>query len=132
MTIEHITLGVPPRKNLNNVHWERLHPLADIDMLGFIPSFLDLDEPGDAVEQLDRNYQHGGGFRPTVVNFKVDLDLNGPSELVYPGSPEDGEEDEIYPALYRAKFRDEWVYVFASAWVLVHKKDGTNVIARMD
>jgi hypothetical protein len=102
--------------------WFALQPGITPDHLGFIPSFLDEDDPDDAATQLDKHYAHGGGFRQTVVQFEVPPDY---SELRYP-------EDPPRLALAATKLRDETIILYESAWVLVRKADGTHVIARMD
>jgi hypothetical protein len=50
--------------------------------LGFLPMFLDPNDPRPAKEQLHENYQHGGGWH-SMPGFSIGDDL----ELCYPGDP---------------------------------------------
>lgn len=103
--------------------WEQLHPQATWAMLGYLPGFLDEADPDGAEAQFDKNYRRGGGFRPSVTKFRP---INGFRGLTSPGG------DPPLVALYRCKLRDEWVYFYDHAWVLVLRADGTWVVARMD
>jgi hypothetical protein len=42
------------------MEWVLKHKKATPEMLGFIPEFLNEDDPRPAKEQLDSNYSHGG------------------------------------------------------------------------
>ena len=43
--------------------WAERHGY-DHEALGFIPTFLHVDDPRPAAEQIDAAYQHGGGWKP--------------------------------------------------------------------
>jgi hypothetical protein len=89
-------------------------------MLGYIPDFLTVDSPLSAVEQLHRNYQHGGGWK------KFDgfaLLANG--NLKYPGDPETRLLAEAYT-------NSELVRIYEHSWVAVVQIDGSFEVARMD
>lgn len=101
--------------------WQLLHKNATPEHLGFLPQFLNENDPDDAQTQLNKNYAYGGGFNE-FEGFKVSDDL---MTIRYPGDPP-------YHALAMTKLRDETIVMFPHAWVLVHKADGTNAIARMD
>ena len=90
------------------------------DITGLIPMMLDEDDPRPAKEQLDGNYQHGGGWRP-MKNFKADDDLT----LRYPGDP---------PMKPRAMMllRNERIVVYDYGFVAIVQKDGGFEVARMD
>lgn len=100
--------------------WEMLYNIP-IDNLGYIPSFLDEDDERSAVEQLDSNYRHGGGWNE-FKGFTFNPETGG---MKYPGDPE-------YLPLARCKFREETVYFYNHAWVTVVKADGSVSTARMD
>jgi hypothetical protein len=97
------------------------HPRMTKEALGFIPSFLDANDPRPAREQLHDNYTHGGGFTP-FNGF--DMTVTG-NAINYPGDPPQ-------PLLAEAKLRDEIIRVYDGAWVAVVQPDDSFVIARMD
>ena len=93
---------------------------ANEDHFGLIPMFLDEDNPAKAVEQLDANYQHGGGWFP-MKNFTMSKD----KVLQYPGDP------PLQPLGYM-QLRDERIYVYQYGIVAVVQPDGSFEAARMD
>lgn len=98
--------------------WIKLHPHADLDMLGYIPVFVSDGDPRSVREQFEANYQSGwhpmGGF-----------ELLAGDALQYPGDPP-------MPPLFRAELRDEEIIVYPHAWVMIRQADGAFEIARMD
>lgn len=88
--------------------------------LGFIPSFLDPDDPRSAREQLDANYQHGGGWDP-----RPKFTLNKDGSLSYPGDP------DMYP-IALTTLHDVTVIVYPYSWVVLMQKDRSFEIARLD
>lgn len=88
--------------------------------LGFIPEMLSESDPRPAKEQLDTGYRHGGGWNP----FKG-FELMPDKSIAYPGDP------TIKP-LSSAKLRDEEIYVYPYAWVMILQPSGEYEIARMD
>ena len=88
--------------------------------LGFLPGFASEDDPRPLREQLDANYQHGGGWRPFEGFTLVD-----DTTLQYPGDP------PMRP-IAAAKFRDEIVLVYPYSWVLVLAPDSSWEVCRMD
>jgi hypothetical protein len=95
------------------------HPMATLDMLGYIPQFLDENDPRSAREQFDAHYGHGGGWRP----FKGHV--MQPNGLKYPGDP-------LTLLLAETKLRDEIIKFYQHAWVAIVQPDGSYEIARMD
>jgi hypothetical protein len=93
-----------------------------LDDLGYLPSFLDEDDPDDARTQLDKNYQHGGGYRPQP-QWKI-LDM-GSMTIQYPGDP------ALHP-LAVTTLRQELIFFFPHAYVLILQPNGDFVCARMD
>jgi hypothetical protein len=91
-------------------------------MLGYIPGFIHEDDPRPAKEQLNANYAHGGGWFPMTGFIVVDRDS---MKLKYPGDP-------AMTPLYSAKLREEEIYVYSHAWVVIVQKDGSWEMARMD
>lgn len=98
-----------------------LHPRATLAHLGYIPSWLNEDAEGTAMEQLDRGYAWGGwqSFGKGVVK------LNPDNSFIYPGDPPQHPFAEI-------EFRDERIYMYQGSWVLVKQPDGSFDMARMD
>src|SRR5215203_2126458 len=99
--------------------WFLKHPKATPEMLGYIPEFLDEDDPRPAREQFDTNYEHGGGFTP-MQGFTMTENA-----LHYPGDPP-------FELLAETRLRDEVIRVFNYAWVAVIQPDGSFIVARMD
>lgn len=93
---------------------------GDIEELGLIPTFLNANDPKSAKEQFNTNYSHGGGWR-AFEGFRVDEDMS----IQYPGDPK-------YHPIAKCRFRNENIYVYPYAWVLVMQDDGTHEMSRMD
>jgi len=93
---------------------------ATEDHFGLIPSFLHEDNPAKAVEHLDANYRHGGGWYP-MKGFTMLKD----NVLQYPGDP------PLKPFGYM-QLRDERIYIYPHSIVAVIQKDGSFEAARMD
>lgn len=96
------------------------HGWSLFDVVGYIPQGLSEDDDRDAVTQLDASYQHGGGWRDFPGSkLREDKDLS------YPGDP-------ITRRLAYATLRDEQIYVYEHAWVVVEQPDGSFRCSRMD
>ena len=100
--------------------WEMLNPRMTRDQLGFLPGFLDNDDPRSVRQQIDANYQHGGGWRP----FPGFLMLKNHT-LHYKGDPPT-------PPLAKCVLRDETVYFYEGAFIAVQQLDGSYEVARVD
>jgi hypothetical protein len=94
-------------------------------MLGFIPGYLDDNDPRPAREQLDENYREGGGWHP-VMGFTVTP--NG--ELNYPGDPPMPLLAETI--LHPETTHPEVIRLYLHSWVSIIQMDGSFEIARMD
>lgn len=92
---------------------------SEFDMTGPMFSWLDEQNPEDAVTQLDRAYGHGGGWK----DFEGFGHETG--KLTYPGDP-------AMRMIATAQLRDETIELFESAWVCVTQSDGSFRVARMD
>ena len=97
-----------------------LHPRATEEMFGLIPHFIHEDNPAKAVQQLDDNYRHGGGWFP-IKGFTL---LEG-NKLQYPGDP-------VLEPLGEIQLRDERIVMYQYAIVAVIQPDGSFEAARMD
>lgn len=91
------------------------------DVVGVIPYWLYEDDEREASEQIDANYQHGGGWRP-FKGFVMDFE---DYSIKYPGDP------KMKPWA-RAKFRDDLIFVYEAAWVAIVKPNKTFEISRID
>jgi len=98
--------------------WHRKHPRATADMLGYVPSFLDEDDPRPAREQFHANYI--SGWSP-FKGFKMLPDGN----MKYPNDPPT-------QLLFEGYFRDELVRFYQYAWVAIVQPDGSFEVSRMD
>jgi len=89
------------------------------DAWGFIPSFLDVNDPRPAAEQFNANYISGwtpfDGFK-----FNAELRL-----LAYLGDPAVREISSMI-------FRNERIHLFPSAWVVIEQPDDSWAVSRMD
>lgn len=100
--------------------WKFFDPKISYDYLGFIPLFLNLLDDRSAIEQLDENYSHGGGWR----HFEgFELLENG--NIQYPGDPE-------YQLLAETEINGDTVRFYPNSWVMVIRPDETWEICRMD
>jgi hypothetical protein len=101
--------------------WHRLDARAHLDHLGYIPAFLDEDDPDDARTQLDKNYAFGG-FRPQSQWHLLDPVTMA---MQYPGDPPT-------KPLWMGFHRQERIYVYPYGYVAVVQPDNSFVMARMD
>lgn len=88
------------------------------DSLGFLPDFLAINDPRPAREQFEERYRFGG-WRP-MKGWKLDG-----TKLRYPGDP-------AFKLLACSQLRDETIYLFESAWVVIVQQDGSFEVSRMD
>jgi hypothetical protein len=102
--------------------WTGCHPKFSPETLGLIPSFLDETDPRPAKQQIDANYQHGGGWRP-IEGFKFNIQ-NG-ATLTYP-------EDPPYRPLAMTRMRDEIIIFYDCAMLMILQLDGSFEVARLD
>ena len=94
---------------------------APFDLVGFLPTIFDADDPRPAREQVADRYRHGGGWQPiTGLTMRPDG-----SRLHYPGDPP-------FRALAYAQLRGERIIMFQSAFVAIVQPDGSYEVSRMD
>jgi len=84
--------------------WEFLHPRMTPEHLGFLPGWLDENDPRPAKEQ----------FKLIKNNW-----------LTYPDDP------PLRP-LAQCQFRDELIVFYDHAWVMIKQADGSFEVCRMD
>lgn len=97
--------------------WTFLNPQADYSSLGYVPGFLDLDDPRPAAEQIESNYV--SGWLP-FSGFK----LRG-TFLKYPGDP-------TLKPLAETHLRDEHILFYPDSWLAIIQPDGSFEVARLD
>lgn len=97
-----------------------VHPCDIADYVGLIPGFLDNHDPRPAAQQLDANYQHGGGWRP-MDGFTLDSDC----VLHYPGDPP-------FRPIALIALRQEQILIYEYAFVCIVQPDGSFAVSRMD
>lgn len=97
-----------------------LDPRCQYNHVGEIPSFLNLDDPRPAREQLHANYAHGGGWDPQP-GFTVSRGCI----LHYPGDPP-------FKPLAAMQLRKEIIFIYPVAYVAIFQTDGTFEVCRMD
>lgn len=103
--------------------WEllgRYRQRDQYEVTGELPYMLDTENDEPAAVQFDHGYQHGGGWRPFQGFERV-----GEENIKYPGDP------EITPVA-KTKLRDEAIFLYPNAWVMIVQPDGTFEIGRMD
>ena len=97
------------------------------EMLSLIPLFFNPEDEAPAAAQLDRMYQHGGGWRP-MEGFNLDpMNLT----LQY-GDPNDQYAESAYTPLAFAVLNEEVILIYENAWVLILQKDGSFEVSRVD
>ena len=91
------------------------------NFVGFIPTFLDLDDPRPAKEQFAERYAFGGGWRPQT-GFTND---KGTPVLRFPGDPP-------FKPIAVMRLREEMIFVYLHGYVSIFQEDGTFEACRMD
>lgn len=112
--------------------WLLMHPQAEPEHLGFVPQFFDDQDPRPAAEQLAERYAHGGGWHSFGKGLFRVREHDG--ALIFPGSPEDGEPDEVYPliAIAALPLSGERLRFYTSALLAVVKDDDSFEVTRVD
>jgi len=98
--------------------WVGLHPKITAEHLGFLPSFLDDEDPRPAKEQFNTKYI--GGWRP-MMGFTLGPNMS----LNFSG------DQPTYP-IAMTSLRDELIFLYPSDWVVIVQTDGTFEVSRMD
>jgi hypothetical protein len=91
------------------------------EVIGYLGDMLSEHNELSARDQFDRNYQHGGGWSP-FAGFNLDRE---DMSIQYPGDPP-------YHWQARTKLREEEIYFYPHAWVMIVQPTGEYEIARMD
>ena len=103
------------------LRFAKITPQCTLDDVGLIPYMLDENDSDSAAKQLDKNYTHGGCWRP-MEGFT----LNNKLQLCYP-------EDPPLDPLAMASLRDEVIIVYPHAWVVVRNQKTLKFeVCRMD
>ncbi len=98
--------------------WIGKHPKFAPEMLGYIPSFLSVNDPRPAREQIASAYC--GGWS----SFHGFTMLHS-GNLSYPGDPE-------IMLLAETRLRNEIIRFYYCAWLAIIQPDGSFEVARLD
>jgi hypothetical protein len=103
---------------INGISWHFVNG-GNLDSIGLIPSFLDINDPRPVRQQFDEQYV--GGWTPFSGHTMNPITLN----LLYP-------EDPPTKPLAIAKLREEVIIVYEHAWVAIVQSDRQFEVCRMD
>jgi hypothetical protein len=95
---------------------------ATLEHLGFIPQFVNAHDPRPAKDQIDEQYQHGGGWR-NYTGFKLGDDNRLISQYA--------EDPDLLP-IAEAKHDHEQLFFYDHAWTCIKQPDGSFEVARLD
>lgn len=111
-----------------------IHPKATADHVGFIPEFLSEEDPRSAVEQINQNYAHGGGWRDLPVGGSEGFSLAPTGLLLFPGDPAlvPLAEASLHGGICEPDATGELIIVYTNAFVAVKRADGSYRVARID
>lgn len=99
-------------------------PFTNHEDAGFLPEFFSEADPRPAREQLDANYQHGGGVHP-IEGFTLVNPAPGAASLHYP-------DDRPFRERGRATLRDETLILFEADVLAIVQPDGSFLATRVD
>src|SRR5215472_11696277 len=110
----------------NGLTWVPMHPGVTFEMLGFIPSFLSIEDERPARDQIAASYISGWPvFHNSSHKDGFKLTEDGSMSIKYPGDPPT-------LCLYMTKLRNEYIYFYQHAWLRISQPDGSWEIARLD
>lgn len=117
-------------------HEVEIYDKEGLYWLGQIPVWLDPKDPRPAKEQLNANYQHGGGWN-SFPGFKW---TDNGDEIVYAPKGvwsqqlvDEGEADPPMSPRAKLNFRDkETILVYPHEWISIVQPDRSFEICRMD
>jgi hypothetical protein len=93
---------------------------SDPNYVGFIPTFLNTDDPRPAAAQFQERYVYGGWHPQDGFTNRAGLPT-----LFYPGDP------PLRPIAVMA-LRNEAIFVYLHGYVAIFQEDGTFEACRMD
>jgi len=108
----------------NGVTWEMLHNRFTPEMLGWIPGWLNINDPDPIWKQIDKRYKHGGGWHTSGSKEQTTL-RERDNALLHP-------EDPPQLPLARAALRDEEILFYPYAFVVIKQKGGEWDLCRVD
>lgn len=101
----------------------RIDPRCTPEHLGLIPTFLSEDVPLPAWQQINDNYQHGGGWNSFKDRWSLDLVT---MTLSYPEDP------PMKPLACAILHGEEHIYIYTHGWVLILQDNMQWDLARID
>lgn len=129
--IETLTPDIEEPEGTQRTKWQRYRQPGYVEngVVGYLDQIFRTGDPRSAREQLEDRYAHGGGFRPNK-GFMV---RNDGEALVFPGDPEDGEEDEVFlPIAWTVLDNGEHLILYEGTWLRILHTDGNYDIVRID
>jgi hypothetical protein len=102
--------------------WRLLAPDVTPEWLGYIPSFLRVDDDRPAKVQLNERYNRlaGASWRKTAAQFTL-----SPHGLK-------SQSDPMMRVLAECQLGDENIRLYEGSWVAVIQPDGAFEVSRMD
>ncbi len=95
----------------------------DIEEVGFVPMFLDINDERPAAEQIDANYQHGGGWNP-MEKWTFDRKTK---MIKYPG------DEPLESFAVALPNKNETVIMYPHSFMLIYNKvNKTYEVGRVD
>jgi hypothetical protein len=115
------------------MYWLQLHPAAVVDHLGAISDFIDYEDARPAAEQINENYEHGGGWNHQE-GFTLNPDATRRNLPSYSLQFEAGSIDADPPLvpLWATNLRDELVIVYEYGYTAIFQPDNSFQVSRLD
>jgi len=101
------------------VAWVKLHPNAN---LGYLPQWLDTNDPDPAHKQIDKHYIFGGWQSSST---KRQMTLTEDNVMHYPGDPPQ------HPIAFTV-LRNEMVLLYRGDWVIIRQPGDAHNKATWD
>ena len=95
------------------------------DMLGYIPSFFNEDDPRSASEQINHNYI--GGWRP-----QKGFTMDPTTKVLQYGDPKEEDADPPLEVLAVSYLRNEIIALYRYSYLAIIQEDGTFEVCRLD
>lgn len=117
------------------ITFQALHENITLEHLGLIPLFISNDDPRSAVEQIDENYQHGGGWKDLgVIDVHVEYDKRKILQSIgYEGEPMRSYAKATHMVAQNGeKFAEEIYICEYSMVVVVDLRNGSFRWSRID
>jgi len=105
--------------------WFATNANFSADMLGYIPNFLNEDDPRPAREQINSSYI--GGWRP-----QKGFTMNPTTKALQYGDPNEEDADTPMETLAVSCLRNEILAFYRYGYFAIIQEDGSFEVARLD